>query len=187
MRRMCTVILLGAGLLLAGCGGDDDNDSGDGGSTSQATTQAETTTQSETVTREEYIAEADAFCKKANAEAKVLNERSREAVRGAKDAKAQLAAIAPILEEGYEVQRRSRVEFKKIEYPPADRAIIERLYAAYDKQTALVAQLRDAAEAGDLARFRRVTAEQVKVRTTARSLAQDYGFKECGSGKNEAD
>lgn len=190
MRNRSAVLLLVAALLLPACG-DDDNDSGSDGAGTQATTQTDTQpdtgAQDGSVTRTEYIAEADAFCKKANAEAKVLNERAQDAVRGATGTKAQLEAIAPLLREGYEVQARSREEFKKIEYPAADRAIVEQLHAAYDKQTALVAELRDAAEAGDAARFRSVSTEQNRVKTTARRIAQDYGFKECGSGKNEAD
>ena len=185
VRNACAIVLLGAALALGACGDDDDDEASSPATTTD--TQTQTTTQADGVTKAEYIAEADAFCKKSNAEAKVLNERAQDAVRGARGAKAQLDAVAPILREGYEVQARSREEFKKIEYPPGDRATIEQLYAAYDRQTALVAELRDAAEAGDVARFRSVSEEQDRVKVRARGLARSYGFKECGSGKNEAD
>ena len=195
MRCLYATALVAAALLLAACGGDDDSASESPEKQPTATTQPETRTGStedsgstgDSPTREEYIARADAFCKQANAEAKGLNERLQEAVRGASPGREQLEAIAPILEEGYEVQRRSRAEFKEIPSPPADRETIEKLHAAYDEQTAIVGRLRDAAEAGDVARFRALSQEQNRVKLQSRSLAQRYGFKECGSGRNEAD
>jgi hypothetical protein len=194
VRQRCAAVLVGMALLLAGCGGDDDSDSGSDRPETQATTQTqtqpETGTQTDTdggPTREEYIAEADAFCKEANAEAKGMNERLQEAARSESTPRKQLAAIVPILEEGYEVQRRSRSEFKQIPHPPADREIVQRMHAAFDAQTDLVGRLLEAAEEGDLARFRTLTREQDRVKVEARGLARGYGFKECGSGKNEAD
>lgn len=169
MRQGLAAILVGVALLLGACGGGDDDSGGD------------------SVTREEYIARADAHCKEANAEAKGLNERLEEAARSASPGRDQLAAIAPILEEGYGVQRRSRDEFKKIESPPADRETIERMHAIFDEQTALVGRLLEAAEAGDLARFRGLASEQDRLKLEGRALAREYGFKECGSGRNEAD
>jgi hypothetical protein len=174
VRHTCAAVLAGAALLLGACGGGGD-DSGsapppDGGA----------------VTREDYIARADAFCKRVNAQAKGLNGRMRDAARGASSPGAQLAAIVPILEEGYRMQRRSRDEFKRIPYPPADRGIVERLYAAFDTQTELVGQLLRASEARDVGRVRALTREQNRVKLQARGLAQGYGFKECGSGRNEA-
>ena len=169
MRRGLATVLVGAALLLAACGGDDDAGSTDG-----------------SPTREEYIARADAFCKQANAKAKGLNERIREAARAASPGRDQLRAIAPILEEGYGLQRRARDEFKEIPYPPADRAIVEKLHAAFDEQTALVGRLLDASKAGDVARARALTEEQNRLKLQTRGMAQGYGFEECGSGRNEA-
>ena len=190
MRHRWAAILVCAALFLAACGGDDDDKEPAAGTTdTRATTQsqADAGPADEGVTRAEYIEEADAFCKKANEEAKGLNERLKEASRGASSADEQLDAIAPILAEGYEVQRRSRDEFKEIPYPAADREVVQRLFAAFDAQTALVKQLLDAAEAGDARRFRAAAGQQDRLKQRARALAQSYGFKECGSGKNEAD
>ena len=193
VRHGFAAALAGAALFVAACGGDED--SGSGEPETRATTAPQTQTQMEpetggtdgSVTREEYIARADAFCKESNAEAKGLNERLREAARGASPGREQLEAIEPILEAGYEVQRRSRDEFKQIPYPPPDKEIVEKMYAAFDEQTALVGRLIEAAEGRDVARFRTVAAEQDRVKLEARGLAREYGFKECGSGKNEAD
>jgi hypothetical protein len=167
VRHLSATLLLCAALL-AGCGGDDDNGS-------------------DAPTREEYIARADAFCKKANAEAKQLNERAQAVAGRERGAKAQLQAVAPIFDEGYEVQRRSLDGFKKIPYPPEDRETIEGLFRAGEQLTALVKDLGEAAEAGDLARFRSISAQQDRIRARTRAIQREYGFKECGSGANEAD
>lgn len=175
MRHRVVAALLAAMLLLAACGGDDDDSGSDAGG------------QDGTVTKAEYIARADTFCKTANARAKEVNERAQEAARGVTGAKAQLKAIAPIFDEGLQVQRESLEEFKKIEYPPADRAVIERLFAEGDRLTDLVEQLGEAAEAQDVARFRAVSRQQDEIRARTRVIQREYGFKECGSGRNEAD
>lgn len=167
MRQVAAVLLLCVSLL-AGCGGDDD-DGSDG------------------PTREEYIARADAFCKKANAEARQINERAQAVASRERGAKAQIEAVAPIFDEGYELQRRSLEGFKKIPYPPEDRETIQQLHSAGDQLTALVKQLGAAAEAGDVQRFRAISAQQDRIRARTRAIQRDYGFRECGSGANEAD
>jgi hypothetical protein len=159
-----TVVLLAVGALVASCGG------GKGDSR-----------------REEYIARADRQCEAANRRAKALNERFEAAQLGGKSADEVLDALASILEEGYELQQRDNEAFRDIEPPPEDREVIERLHAAYDEQAALIGRMRDAAESGDAMRFRVLSDEVQRVKRRARALARDYGFKECGSGKSEAD
>jgi predicted lipid-binding transport protein (Tim44 family) len=167
VRQLAAALLVCASLLAA-CGGDDDNGS-------------------DAPTREEYIARADAFCKKGNAEAKRINERAQAAASGVRGAKAQIEAVAPIFDEGYELQRRLLDEFKKIPYPPEDRKTIQELHAAGEQLTALVKELGEAARAGDVNRFRSISAQQDRIRSRTRVIQREYGFRECGSGSNEAD
>ena len=78
-------------------------------------------------------------------------------------------------------------DFRELEPPPADRDIFERMAEALEQQAALVGRLADAAAAGDAARFVSVNGELETTRTRARGLLQGYGFRECGSGKGDAD
>jgi hypothetical protein len=167
VRRLSAVVLVCASLLAA-CGGDDEDGA-------------------EGPTREEYVARADAFCKKANAEARVVNERAEAVASRERGAKAQIQAVAPLFDVGYEVQRRALDGFKRIPYPPEDRETIQGLHRAAEQLTALVKDLGEAAEAGDVARFRSISAQQARIRARTREIQRDYGFKECGSGANEAD
>ncbi len=190
VRNALATLLLGAALL-SGCGGDDEeNDPAPAPASTQSQPadppQTEASPGEGGPTRAEYIARADAFCKTANARARKLNERARDLARGKTGLKAQLEAIAPVVEEGLKVQRESAEAFKKIEPPPADRAIVEQLHRAADELTDLVAQVGEAAEDGDVARYRQLVGQQARIRTRTRAIQRDYGFKECGSGRNEA-
>jgi hypothetical protein len=181
MRRACALGLVGAALL-AGCGGGDD-----GKEPAPVTTGSQPATGAGSVTRAEFIARADAFCKDANARAKRVNERAKAAASRVTGAEAQLKAIAPFFAEGFEIQREATEGFKRIPYPPADRGIVEQLHRAADRLTDLVPEVGEAAAAGDVARFRSLTQEQARIKARTRVIQRDYGFKECGSGKAEAD
>ena len=182
VRALLVALLCGL-LVLSGCGGDDDEESG---TNSSPATTTEQRADDQGPTKEDYIAEADTLCKESNARAKALNERSVEAVKGRSSGKEQLRALAPILREGYALQRNDMEEFEAIEPPADDREVIDRLTTAYGEQTALVGRMLDAAEATDVQRFNALQKEHQRVKTRARGLARGYGFKECGSGKNEA-
>ena len=81
--------------------------------------------------------------------------------------------MAPMLQEGYEDQRKDNRRFATIEPPEADREIIEKLVTAYEEQTALLGRLADAARERDARRFVSLSEEQDKVTTSARGLAQE--------------
>jgi hypothetical protein len=185
VRKILAVVLMGGALLLAACGGDDD--SPEKAESPPARTEAQTETQAGGVTRAEYIKRADRFCAVGNKRAKRLNGQAKAAVQRAKTPDEQFDAYIPLLRKGLAFQREQNAAFKRIEGPAADRQIIARFHAAFDRQTALLGQMLEAAEARNGPRFRAIAQEQRRVSLTARPLARDYGFEECGSGKNEAD
>lgn len=187
--RKRLAILLSASLLLAACGGDDDSGSADSDKpgTEPAQAQPEQDQKAgEDVTREEYIARADKHCEGSNARSKRLNERTQKAVESESDDRARLEALVPILREGLEIQTKDLAAFRAIAPPAEDRDEIDALFAAYDDRQDGIKKLLVVAEAGDVQGFAQAAKEQERAKLRARELAQDYGFKECGSGKSEA-
>jgi hypothetical protein len=136
--------------------------------------------------RAEYIAEADAFCKEHNAEAKERNQKLQEIATAAKSEDEFFERATPELEDGLEWTREGQEEFKDIEPPEADKETIDEFVAATDEELAVLEQVVEAARAGDVERFTDLANEQQNIDERATEIARDYGFKECGSGANEA-
>ena len=170
-------------LLLAGCGGGDDTpeDQPDAG-----TTPATTTTTVRPPTRAEFISAADTYCKRANARAKRRNARLVQAQQAATDEQGALRAIAPLLRDGVPFERARIRALRAIEPPPEDAATIDRYLDLASRQTRIVERLADAAKDADVKRFAEAGTEQIRLRKRSDSLAKRYGFKECGSRRNEA-
>lgn len=179
MRRLATGSVAVC-LLLAGCGGDDDTpeDQSDTGTTTTRTAPAPT--------RAEFIAAADAFCKRANTQAKRLNTRVTRAQQTAADAQSALRAMAPILREGLPFQRARTRALRAIDAPAADQATIDKYLDLATRQTKAIERLADAAKDADVKRFSTVAGEQGRLSKQSDALAKSYGFKECGSRRNEA-
>jgi uncharacterized protein YdiU (UPF0061 family) len=137
-------------------------------------------------TKADYLAEADAFCKEHNVEAKQRNEKLQQIATSAKSEDELLEKLTPELEDGLEWTRDGQEEFKDIEPPADDKATIDKLNAATDEELAALEKVVEAARANDFQRFGDLIAEQEKVDDRANEIARDYGFKECGSGANEA-
>ena len=136
--------------------------------------------------RAEYIAEADAFCKERNAEAKERNEKLQTIATEAHSEDEFFAKATPELEEGLEWTRDGQEEFKDIEPPEADQETIDELIAATDEEIAVLERVVEAVKQRDLDRFTDLINEQENIDDRANAIAQDYGFKQCGSGANEA-
>jgi hypothetical protein len=138
-------------------------------------------------TREEYIAQADAFCKERNAEAKERNAKLQEIATAAKSEDEFFENATPELEEGLEWTRDGQEDFKDIEPPEADQETIDKFLAATADEIAVLEKVVEAAREGDIERFADLANEQQNIDGRADEIAQDYGFKECGSEANEAD
>jgi hypothetical protein len=137
-------------------------------------------------TREEYIAQADAFCKERNADAKERNAKLQEIATSAKTEDEFFEKATPALEDGLEWTRDGQQELKDIEPPEADKEKIDEFIAATDDELAVLEKVVEAVRDRDLERFSDLANEQQNIDDRANQLAQDYGFKECGSEANEA-
>ena len=186
MRKRLS-ILLAASLLLVACGGDDDSSEPEQSGSQQTQTSEQTQPESgQDVTREEYIAKADKHCEGSNARARRLNQKTQAAVKSGDTDDERLELLEPILREGLEVQRKDRAAFRAIQQPEDDRPTIDRLFASYDESTTLIEQMLEAAEARDARRFAGAAKQVEQIQERSREIAQDYGFRECGSRNNEA-
>ena len=134
------------------------------------------------MTRASYIVQADAICRAVNADAAGLNQRAQAATKNEPDAKKGLAALEPILKEGYAAQRTAFKALVAIPSPPADKTVLATPHKAEERQVVLLERLVKAAESRDRDRFFAVVAQQQRATQRARAIAQGYGFKACGSG-----
>ena len=165
MRGLLLALTMSAALVAGGCGGDDD-----GGS----------------VSKEDYLAKADAFCKKQNAEAKERNQELQDIATSAKSEDEFFEKVVPKLEEGLDWARDQQEAFAKIEAPAADKATIDKINAGNADELDKLEEVTDAARDKDLDKFTKLATEQQRMDDRVNALAQDYGFKECGSSNNEA-
>jgi hypothetical protein len=166
MRGLLLTLTVGVALAAGGCGGD----SGSG-----------------EVTKEDYLAEADAFCKKENAEAKERNQKLQEIATSAKSEDEFFEKVMPELEDGTEWTRDKQEEFANIEPPAEDKATIDKINAGNAEALDKLEEIMDAAREKDLEKFTQVAGEAEKIDDRTNQLAQDYGFKECGSDSSDAE
>jgi hypothetical protein len=212
MRRLLAgVLVAGAAGLCAGCGSDEgsSSDAAAASSTTSVTTvvPGTTTTTAPTTTvtvppaaptttattpaapagdpeKAAYVAKADAVCAAGNTAARKLNARADKVIRGQQeDETALLKALAPILRDGQKIQTRALKQFKAIPPPAADRAVVSRYWDVLDQQVDLLVQMTDAASAGDVEAYKRITARTSTLRDQAIAMAKAYGFTECGSDR----
>jgi hypothetical protein len=137
--------------------------------------------------RAAYIAKADVVCAEGNAATKKLNVRANKIVRAnQKDETALLKALTPVFRDAQKVQGDALKQFKAIPPPPADRAVITQYWATLDQQLELLAQMTDAAAAGDVDAYRQATTKSTALRDQSRALAKAYGYKRCGTDTSDA-
>lgn len=167
MRATGFALLAATALAFGGCGGSDDGSE-------------------RAPTRAQFVASTDRRCEASTARTRALNAQLRRAEQGARDDEDLLRRIAPILQRGSAVVRENADALGAEQPPPADRAAVMRIRAAYDEQAAIARRLATAAKQGDVEDFKSLIEEQRDVLMRARSLARDYGFRECGSAKSDA-
>ena len=171
MRAMTARVLSATVLALGACGGDSGDSGGD---------------EEPAPTRASYIEKTDRLCEASNRRTLELNRELQRAATAAGGDADLLRRFAPILRRGYGPVRDNAVAFRAAVPPPADEAPIARISRIYDQQAELVRKLAAAAERGESARFRALSAQQRALVVRARRLARAYGFEECGSSKSDA-
>jgi hypothetical protein len=152
MLRITLVTLVGA-LLLVGCGGS--SGSGSGGT--------------EPLTKEQWIAAADKICTDADAARDALPEPT--SIEGIVT---QVEAIIPII-------TKEMADLRALAAPKGDEATIDAMLTAAAEQLTLANGLLDLAKKGDLAALETYISENDAKLETARTLAQGYGLKVCGT------
>jgi hypothetical protein len=152
----CLLLALLAALALSACGGDD---SGGNSGVSKAV----------------FIQRADRVCN-------AFHEKSAKLGAEASDAaKNDPTRVAEILEELADAAEGTFAEFDRLDVPAGDEEVIKRYLAANRKQIDLLRRTADAFQAGDRAAASKLLVAGQKSSHSTRQIAQDYGFKVCGS------
>src|SRR5215216_1474528 len=102
------------------------------------------------VSKSAYVAKADAFCAKANAEGKRRNARLAQIATEAHSESEFWGKAIPELEDGLEWARDQQAAFRRIEPPEDDRDTVEAIHAANEKELDIFARAVDAARDRDL-------------------------------------
>jgi phage tail protein X len=176
MRRPVPFVLALLSVVLAACGsGNDGKNAATTGDTKAAPTRAE------------FIEQGDALCQKSNIRAKRQNTRVQAVAEAAPDDATGLAKLAPLLREGLEDQQADVRAFERLTPPAGEEKQARKIAGLYGEQTALLTKLTEAAQKGDVQGVNEALAEQQPLKERVGNYVHGYGFKECGSGNNEAD
>ena len=171
MHRTFLAVLGTAALAVAGCGGDDDKESGSTGSTGD--TQQET---AKPLTKAEYIAQADDICREGKKATDGLEKRF-DALGDDPDVK----EIAPVLEDVVAQLRKTREQLGALPAPSEDKATLDGYFASADKTIDVAEQLQEAAEDGDESKADNIADSNDANNDEGERLGKQYGFKVCAS------
>ena len=152
-------VLFAAGI--AGCGGDDDGDSGP-------------------LTKDEFIAQADQICADATASTDAQEEEFNSAIEGE-----DLEAAADLLTEGNTTVEDAIAEIEALEPPEEDQATVDEFIELSHQQADLGTELADAVRAGDGATIDELSAQANDLEEQSDTLADDYGMVDCGSASDD--
>ena len=152
-------------VVVAGCGGDGDDETVTGGQTGTA----------EPLTKGEYIAQADAICEDFRSKTLPLDKESDRAANNlnfARAARAQRETVE-ILAEGYQ-------RINALQAPPGDAHAISEIAKARNEYLVLEERYIDALEAGDVARIETSARSIDSVTERRDAILIGYGFQVCG-------
>lgn len=158
MRRAATALALAGVLLAGGCGGDG----GDG------------------LSKSEYIAEADAICRSAQAQAAAPIQSLTATVSGS-PSRTRLRKAARIVAELQTIGTSYLTRLRALEQPADDTTAIERFLAPTGRVVGMLSEARDALERGAAVEALGVLQKAQPLDAEAGSAARAYGFKRCGS------
>jgi hypothetical protein len=201
VRRLLTVLLFA--LLLAGCGGGDDSGGNSGGSAGGSGgsggssdgsgggsggsgggsggsggggSGGSSSGGSAEVTKAEFIKKADQVCTDFRDKSAELEQKANKIPRN------QLDRLAPVLRELSDAADETFDEFDDLQVPAGDEQTIDRYLAANRSQIDVIEKTADAFESGDLKAATKLISSGQDAGNRTQQIAQDYGFKVCGSG-----
>jgi hypothetical protein len=164
VKTPTTLLCLVLSAALAGCGG---------GSTDSGPSKAE------------FIKQADAQCRVNNARALRENQAATAAVKGAADDNEVFTKLKPILQKGLAEQQADLRAFEKLTPPKADAAKVKKMIAYTEAANAQLSAIAAAVDQRNTKVLLAAQKKQAAIQAKAKAYLRAYGFKECGSGKNE--
>lgn len=187
MRRV-THRFIAATLCLAalagGCGSEDPQPEGAKPEATKTPAAAQTPA---APTREEVIAKGDDLCRRLNVKAKAANRKAADIIRTGTSNEQVLGDLAPVLASSYKAQAAFTERFKALEAPADDGGKLARIQRGVQRQLANLGELRDAAKARDLEAYTAAAKRSEQIVKPNRRAVKAYGFRECGSGKADAE
>jgi len=159
MHRTCVAMLGAATLVLAGCGGGDDE------------------AKDEPLTKAQFVTRADAVCREVKQAQQADSDRLAALPAGT-----ELERVAPILE-GVVAQTRKgreRLGALRARVPSADRAAFDAYLSTADRLLAASTRLAEAARSGDRAAARRVADAEDALSAEQQRRAGESGLGDCG-------
>jgi hypothetical protein len=147
--RRLLVLLALAPILVAGCGGSS----------------------SKTLTREQFVAKANAICAQRNAAVRALPKSMRNL--------SDLKTLAAFLDRELAIDRPLIAKLKALKPPPADRAAWNQATADNDSALSGLTRAQAAAQAGNAAQIKRISAELQPINQKLKADATHFALTQC--------
>ena len=171
-RLLGISVLLIALVSVAGCGG--------GSSTSPGST-AETSAGGGEPTKAEFIEQADAICTSNHGDTDSLEKEAAEIEKSANpESPKNLLRLADILREASESAESEYQELRELEPPAADEATVDAMFSKAEEGKTFALEAAEALEEGETSKFSELLKKAEPVDTSAKGMAEGYGFKVCG-------
>ena len=153
-------------LCLPACGDDDDG------------TQPADTSGSDApaLTKAEFIREADEICGATDDDLRSIQEEIN--ALGTSD----YGAIADLIRQIVDRVEAELEDLRALTPPKEDQEEVDEVFDFVESQLPILGELADATERQDAAGIQSTSEELARGQEQTQDFAQDYGFKECGSG-----
>ena len=161
MTRLLLILAVGLAVL-AGCGGDDEGDSGGDGPT-----------------RQEFVADANAICREGEQKIDEVSSGAQQRIQEAGSQDERQKVVADVLQETVDEYRPYLDRLADLEAPSDIEdewsSFVEDIRAAFDK----IPELAEATREGDREKLEELTAEFSRIATDTRPFAERAGLEDC--------